>query len=359
MRSPRLAFIFYVVYNVFMKICKKLALMLALLILTLFPVSCGTAYYQLNFISFNSAVEIKTYLPASLDLEKEIKSYLYGLENTFSLSVENSLLNKYNALPAKENPNLTEEFKELLTICKNVYNKTNGAFDPTVLPLTKLWQFSPDVYKSENFEVPSDSEIKSAKGLVSFNAIENGTFIKTNSQTILDLGGVVKGYGAEKIAKKLINAGAKQGYVDIGGSSFYLIEVSSLGIRHPRNDEDVVLTINKKLKNVAVSTSGDYEKFYEKDGKRYCHIINPKTGYPTNTGFASVTILGSSGAELDALSTALMTYEEKELIEFIKQNGQTYSVIAVYINGQTKQIITNLNKSHISLKDKSFEIVKV
>ncbi len=341
-----------------MKFCKKIALSLAVLILILFSSACGETFSIIHFISFKTEVKIVVDSPVSIALEKEIKAYLAGLENSLSLSVEDSLINRYNSLNEGETISFSTEFNDILTICKEVNKLTNGAFDPTVLPLTKLWQFSPDKYKVEDFFVPTDSEIISTKKRVSFDFIHEDTWIKKISDVEIDLGGVAKGYGAEEVAKKLISAGAKKGYVNIGRSSLYLIEIDSLGMRHPRKAGDTILTLNKSLKNIAVSTSGDYERYYEHDGKIYSHLINPKTGLPSDTGFASVMVLGESAVEVDALSTALCIFERGELINFIKEHGQTYSVVAVYIKGETKEIITSLSPSDFTLNDKEYEILK-
>ena len=345
-------------YNRNMKFLKRLIVFLISIVLVVFNLSCGVNYSQINFTCFETGINIVVDKTISKTTETEIKNYLFNLEEQSSVNLSTSLISQYNNLAVNKAPNLSNELKEILGVCKKVYSLTNGGFDPTIFPLVKLWQFNAGTYKNPNFIPPTIEQIVSALSNVGFDKIQDLTYVKS-SMVEIDLGGALKGYAAEKVGNMLINKGVKKGYINVGSSSLYIIESNTLGIVHPRNNSSVILTLNQKIKNTAVSTSGDYERFYQYDNERYSHIINAKTGMPANTGVVSATVLGESGAETDAISTALCTYSKQELINFVSLNGDNYKIIAVYLNGQEKQIITNFSSSSFTLHDSSYTFLQV
>jgi thiamine biosynthesis lipoprotein len=324
--------------------------------LLIFPLfSCTEGYPKINFICFSSDVEIatKTELPKSL--EAEIKDTLFSFDSSLSVNGINSLINAFNSLEMGETPELNYVAEEVLSIARKIHDKTGGAFDPTVYPLVKLWKFNAGSYRVADFTPPTDEEISNCLEKVGLDGIDSN-YKKLKNGIELDLGGILKGYGANRVAEILASNGITEGYINIGGSSLYILGSSILCVKHPENKGSTLFTINEEIINTAVSTSGNYQRFYEHKGVRYSHIINPKTGRPTNTGIISVTVLASDGAEADALSTALCTFTKKEIINFISNNPE-YTIFAVY---QTeKQIITSYNLENIKLNDSSYTLVKV
>ena len=149
------------------------------------------------------------------------------------------------------------------------------------------------------------------------------------------------------------------------------MEVETLSLRHPEKNTGILLEIKAKdLKNVSVSTSGNYEKFYEYDGVRYSHIINSETGYPYSTGIVSATILGDEGAFLDAMTTALCNCEfdienilNNQLTDFMKkilQKEQSSSIYAVYSKNDNKYLITNKEQGiDYTLLDDNYIVIKI
>ena len=145
----------------------------------------------------------------------------------------------------------------------------------------------------------------------------------------INLGGVGKGYGVDIVREIFSEHGITDGLIDFGTSSIFAFGKKKIGIKNPRNDNELAQVI--ELENCALSTSGDYEQFFIVDSRRYHHIINPKTCLPTDNGIASVSVIVSGdvkscGACADILSTAILVLGEENSKEFLK-NSPTQSVI--------------------------------
>lgn len=207
------------------------------------------------------------------------------------------------------------------------YSKlTKGRFDITVGPLVSLFNFS-------HKKVPSEREVNKAKQLVGFHMVKIDRFHKaialSKKGMILDLGGLAKGLAADEAYKVLARHKIKSGLIDTGSSTLAFSKdkggrIWKIGIRHPRQDSILAVI---KVRNNNISTSGDYQQYFIKSGKRYHHIINPKTGYPAK-GFVSTTIISKkSAAETDILSTALFTMRPMEAKAFLQTLPFTEAVL--------------------------------
>jgi thiamine biosynthesis lipoprotein len=184
---------------------------------------------------------------------------------------------------------------------------SDGAFDPTVLALTELWSFD------TGGQVPTPAQIEQARSLVDFSkvTIDPGGSVRLADGVRFDLGGIAKGAVVDLTADYLATEGYEEFLIDAGGD----ILVSGLkqgrtpwriAIRHPRDSQAVlgVVALGQKGKRIAVVTSGDYERYFEQDGERYHHILDPRSGYPAQS-LVSVTVVASTCALADALSTAV------------------------------------------------------
>ncbi len=357
-----------------MRFIKKICLLLAVVLIL--PVcACKDTAVPVTFTAFNTQIIIAGQSkPITKNLENQIKNLFSSLENEFDVSLENSFTQKFNQADSGETIQVSNTALEILTAAKTVYEKSNGKFDPTVYPLVELWKFAPYSY-IPNFAPPTDDEVKTELLKVNFKSVlldaENSTVTKTDEITQLDLGGIVKGYAADKAAEILSQNGYKDGYVSVGGSSLYLLKVKELGVRHPRNVSDLIITVNCNEKtNLSVSTSGDYEKYHVgADGTRYCHIIDPDTGLTATTGIASATLIGVEGVKGDALTTALCLCKydknnaDNELIRFLTLIKSDYSdcmIFVVYDNGTDKLLITNKTQDvDFVLRDTNYQIINI
>ncbi len=308
------------------------------------------------------------------DEEEKLRELFSSLENEFSASEKDSFVSALNGAAAGEEKAVSERGKELLEISERVFNVTNGAFDPTVLPLSELWGFYPS-FPVANFIPPTNERISEVLnsgniGLGNITLSADGrTVSKKTDGTRIEFGGILKGYAADEAGKIFLSNGHESGYVNAGGSSLFILSSTSLGVRHPRKSGENLLTVNiNGRKNFSVSTSGDYEKAYSYEGQNFCHVIDPETGKPVSTGVAQATIVGGSdvfcGAFLDGATTALMTVKSREeLTETLRTlfkepelSGATFFI--AYIEGEEKTLITNADATAYTLLDESFSIAK-
>lgn len=202
---------------------------------------------------------------------------------------------------------VSPEIYALISLGKYYTDFTKQAYDVSGGKLVELWD---EARKSE--ELPQDVEILTAKNTLSAKniALENGKIKKSTPNTEFTLGGIAKGYAAD-IVYSLYKANNVTGFLNFGTSTILACgdKTYRVGIKNPRNESDIIAVV--PLKNAAMSTSGDYERYFIKDNVRYHHIIDPKTGYPANSGIASATVIApltreNAGAMSDALSTALV-----------------------------------------------------
>ena len=332
--------------------------------------ACGGE--QRHFTAFNGTdVTVQSRnKQLSDDAAERISDLLSELNAEFSATVKDSTTFKINAAAAGGKTEISERFYSVATTCGEMWEFTNGKFDPSVYPLTLLWQFAPN-YSVPAFSVPTDEKIAETKALVGYDkfTFAYGQTVKTEDGAKLDFGGALKGYAADKIAKIMKADGVTEGYVNVGGSSIYIISTDTISILHPRNEGNI-LKITLKEKDLSVSTSGDYQKTYKSGGKIYSHIIDPATGLPQDTFVASATVIGNDGLKLDALTTAMCLYEHDfsvpengELYKFIQkilstEDFKNAQIFAVCVKGDEKQILTNKKQGEdFTLLDKDYSVI--
>lgn len=232
----------------------------------------------------------------------KIENTINALENKISMRIDDSdigLLNKNLEIECDE------QLEEVLKLCDGVRVNSNGAFDITMGRVTSLWKIGED-----GARVPSDDEIKDALSFVDGEKVkcENGKVSIKSGQKV-DLGAVGKGLACDKVKEMLDETDVNSAIISVGGSVLLYGENPTsdcwtVAIRDPRGDSSDTLG-NLKLTSGTISTSGDYERVLEKDGKTYHHILDPNTGYPADSGLISVTVVCDSGILSDALSTAV------------------------------------------------------
>ncbi len=352
------------------------------LICAAFPLLPACGYSSVSVYDafyFDAPVKAEAY---GKEITQETKDALNALLNSLdeTFSAESGLTYALNASEAGERVRVNDDFVRVLEKARTCYGFSDGKFDPTVFPLVKLWGFYPD-YPVENFTLPAAEDVAAARARTGFNEIVTETVggafyaYKTRSDVAADLGGAAKGYAADKIAEILSADGVKKGYVSIGGSSIRILSVNELFVRHPEKSGEYLLKINcKNLADVSVSTSGTYERYYDLDGTRYSHIINPYTGYPSDTGVISVTVICGDGASADCLTTALCLCphdfgspydpEKSELVSYVKKIGlnpdyENCLIFAAAVSGGTKHLVTNADENSFTLVDTDYRVIKV
>jgi len=250
----------------------------------------------------------------------EVFSQMRQYNDLFSVFFPNSEVSQLNRSGRiRGSPDLIAVIK----IAEEISDLTDGAFDITIRPLLELWGF----YKRE-YRLPQEKEINEIRGSVDYQKIKvekDSVYLPPGME--IDLGGIAVGYAIDRAYEVLKKWGIKKGLIDGGGDILVFgEEVFKIGIKDPRK-EGIVETLN--LRNQAVSTSGDYENYFEVKGRRFSHILDPKTGYPKE-GVWSVTVIGEKATICDALSTALFVLGERG--EAYKKNFPGYRAI-VYLAG--------------------------
>lgn len=193
---------------------------------------------------------------------------------------------------------------------------SNGRFDITVCPVSGLYDFSSET-------LPTAEDISAALSKVDYRKIQiDGNKVALTDGSI-DLGGIAKGYVADRVVQFLKEKGVSEGIVNIGGNVYCFGKEATVGIKKPFSNE-LIATV--KGKEGTFVTSGIYERYIEKDGRIYHHIIDPATGYGVENDLAGVTVIGNSSADADALSTVCMLLGSSEGISVIEDIPDTEAV---------------------------------
>jgi thiamine biosynthesis lipoprotein len=239
------------------------------------------------------------------DLAQQIDQLLSKVDNSMSTYKENSEISQFNRLPAGGSLEISNEFADVIRISQKVWTLSEGAFDPTIAPLVDLWGFGPT---ETELSIPAAQSIEAALASRGFDSVvlENSTLTK-NKALSLDLSAVAKGYAVDLVADHLEMLALPDYLVEIGGeirvSGFNAEGVAwKIALEQPQLFAAVDRVID--LTDIAVATSGDYRNYFEKDGQRYSHTIDPRSGLPIKHSLASVTVITESCAEADAWATA-------------------------------------------------------
>jgi len=241
------------------------------------------------------------------------------------------------------------------------YSKlSEGKFDITVGPLVSLWGIG-----TEHARVPTTDEIDEILPLVDYRQVElnendNSVFLKKQDMSI-DLGGIAKGYAADEVAKVLRQNGVKHGTVNLGGNIIVIGAKPDgkpwkIGIQNPffKTRGSIMATVEVADKTLV--TSGPYERYLEKNGNIYHHILDTHSGFPVENDLMSVTIISESSIDADALSTAVFAMGLKEGMNFIERNE---NLDAVFITKDYKVYITmGISQYKFTIVDSQFQLIK-
>lgn len=260
---------------------------------------------------------------------------LLRLEGLFSITKPDSDVSRIN----ESNGEALAVSADMLAIVETadaVSRATNGAFDITVEPVVRLW----GVYGGE-WRVPDESEINEALRAVDYTRLRydaaQRTIMVGRGQRI-DLGGIGKGYASDRMAEVLLEYGVDGALISLGGNVHALGLRQDggdwrIGIRDPQDESGILAVV--ELSGRAVITAGSYQRYFEADGVRYHHIMDPSSGRPAESGLLSVTVIAQSGAYADALATALFVMGPDQAIALWRQLGG-FDMILVSSAGQVQ-----------------------
>ena len=271
-----------------------------------------------SFFAMDTIVTLKCSKESAEKIEKLIREYESILSPT-NMSSELYLLN--NNLTK----NVSQKFLSVFKAAYEISEKADGNYNFGVYPLILEWGFT-----TKNYNVPSPQRAKELLALTNFkdSKIENNTPYKKNEQMI-DFGGIAKGFVCDEAVKILKDVNEKNALLSLGGNVYAHGKEWKVAIKSPFGDFYAGIL---KVQNCAVVTSGSYERYFEKDGKVYHHIIDPETGYPADNTLASVTIVSENASLADGYSTALFVMGFEKACEFYR-NNRNFDAIFILKNG--------------------------
>lgn len=284
--------------------------------------------------STGSAFVMDTFVDQKLSGEKsgqaveEVNQMLADFENRFSAYISSSEIARINQNAGLSYVQVDEETFQLLKTAKEYCQLSQGLFDITIGPLADLWDIT-----GEDPRVPDEQAIQSATKLVNYEDLllreeDHSVMLRQKGQK-LNLGGIAKGAAGSLAIETAKSYGVHSGYLSIGGNIFTIGRKEDrsayrFGIRDPRGEASDYIGI-VELTDTTMATSGDYERYFEENGVRYHHILNPDTGYPGDSDLISVSVICQDGGMADFLSTTLflagsekaMAYADAESFDFI------------------------------------------
>ncbi len=295
----------------------RIAILLALPCLLL--CACGPSsplpQYELSGPTMGTTFNVKVVAPQSdismHDLQLFLQQTLDSTEQLTSTYIEQSELSMFNSNPSTDWINVSPQLCQVVARALALGELTNGAFDITVGPLVNLWGFGPH---GERDEPPSDADINALSAQVGFEKLQANCKLpalrKQHAELYVDLSGWAKGFAADQLATVLIEKGIANFLLEVGGE----LRVQgmngerkewAIAIEKPITNGREVQSI-LRMTNTGLATSGDYRNYFEHDGLRYSHTIDPRNGKPITHTLASVTVFDESAADADGLATALL-----------------------------------------------------
>lgn len=285
----------------------------------------------------------------------EGKKVISDLDKLLSVGDESSEVYRLNK---NGEGSLDRKGMYLLERSLEINKLTDGAFDPLMYPMMKLWGFTDKKYK-----VPSKKEISEILAKTDISKIsadtKTGRVVFSERGMGLDFGGIAKGYASAEVIKAFKEKGVKSAVVSLGGN------VQTLGCKPDGSPWKIAVeNPDKKGKNYlgvvsvkdkAVITSGGYERFFEENGKRYHHIISPQTGYPAESDLKSVTVVSGDAVLADGLSTALFVLGKERSTELWRENKDKFDMI-LCTKGNELYVTQGIGSSFSS--DNKFKVLK-
>lgn len=252
------------------------------------------------------------------------------LDKLFSISSETGDIYQVNK---NGEGDLSEDTRSLLASALEYGKETNGIFDCTIEPVMEAWGFT-----TQNYRVPSEEELTSLLSHVDASTVTlTGSHVTLPADVKLDLGGIAKGFTSARVMDVFKENGVTSGIISLGGN------VQTLGLKpdgkrwrvgiQDPNDLNSMFAV-VEVSDEAVITSGAYQRYFEENGVHYHHIIDPRTGYPAESGLTSVTIISADGTLADALSTSLFIMGADEASDFWKAHQDQFEAIMMTDSGE-------------------------
>lgn len=307
-----------------------------------------------EFYALGTIIRLRVYGNNGEKAIEEAIERLNIIENkmsVFNKFSEVSMINKKAGVSSQE---VSKDTYFVIKKAVEYSRLSEGTFDPTIKPVVSLWRIG-----SDNPRIPSKSEIAENLKLVNYEDIvmsekDNSIGLKHAKQAI-DIGGIAKGYAADEVKKVLKNHKIKSALIDLGGNIFALGKkpdktLWNVGIQNPFNSRGQHIGVIS-VENKSIVTSGNYERYFTKDGKIYHHIIDPKTGYPSESEIISATIISDYSIDGDGLSTGVYIMGLEKSIQLIES---LEGIDAIFITKNKEVYITSGIKDNFKITNIEF-----
>lgn len=339
-------------------------LLITAAILSLAIPSCGpsgrrtvedTRDFMGTSIQVKVSIDVREDDKKAKDAIAEAFAEIKRVEDIFSVYNPDSEISAVNRLKAGEEKTLSPDAFDLIKRSVEYSRVTAGAFDITIKPLVDLWREA-----RENNKIPEEAAVKEALLRVGYEGIVldgvKHTISFKKDGMVLDFGAIAKGYATDVAIGALKRNGIDSAVVRSGGNIYCLgkktgEEMWKVGIQHPRDKNKLFMDI--KLKDEAIDTAGDYEKYFILDQKRYSHIIDPRTGYPIGDDVVSSTVMAPDAVSADALSTAFAILGPEKGIACAETIKGIDAILVFKRNNDFKVVMTEgIKKRHDILEEK-------
>lgn len=249
--------------------------------------------------------------PVLSEMQQFVSDELLRVNQQMSTYLKDSEISRFNASSSTDWFDVSVETASVVDLSLHISSLSHGAFDVTVGPLVNLWGFGADKSRKT---IPSESEIEAAKASVGYRNLavqfEPPALKKSNAALQVDLSAIAKGHGVDRVAGLFRKHGISNYFIEIGGEVFaqgYRLDGRpwQVGIEAPLENKQSIHSIIG-LSGAAMATSGDYRNFFEADGQRFSHTIDPTTGRPVTHSLASASVVCDSCALADAIATCMM-----------------------------------------------------
>lgn len=295
---------------------------------------------QKIFRAFGTINSISVFDRADSDVLDDIEARMLEMDARWSVFRDSGDISAVNRAAGKEYVRVHPDTYEILRLAVQYSDITNGVFDITMQPLIDRWD--PRKYA----EAPTDGELEKLRILVGYQDIlfRNGEImLKKNGQAI-SLGAIAKGYAADKAVETLKRRGIKSAVINLGGTVAVIGTEQMIGLQDPLRETGISMGALPLTNRIAV-TSGSYEREYVRNNRRYHHILDPRTGSPSETDLLSATLIGDSGTALDALATAVFAMGLEKGFRLIRK----YNLQAVFVTKELQIFATDELKDMLTI----------
>ena len=292
------------------------------------PIGSSNTMQTTTLFAMDTVMELQAF--GNEEVLTQAEGIIRDIEKRVSVTDANSEISRLNA---EGNATLSDDTAMLLSEALSICKKTDGALDISIYPVLRAWGFT-----TSEYHVPSDDQLSELLKNVDYSAVSlDGDTATIKDGMQIDLGSVTKGYTSRKVADLFRESGVTSGLINLGGNVECIGtkpngEKWKVAIKSPYNDSKSGVFAVIDAEDVAIITSGGYERFFEENGEIYWHILDPTTGYPAKNGLISVTIVGKDGLMCDGLSTALFVKGLDDAINYWK-NNQGFDAVFITESG--------------------------